>query len=131
MPEQESPEARQELIESSVRDLEQLARRLGFVSNPEMDAIMSEINQENFYELLHRWRSLAEVMGKETLPRDSWFRFQIGLLVSEAAIQLKAGQMDEFVISMDDVREYALSVGLPDSGKIESEAAQILSRFKQ
>jgi hypothetical protein len=105
-----NPEPR-ENYESSVRELVDLASKTGFEISPETQRCLDEVNAENIGEAISAWRPHAELFASQA-EGEYWHPRQMGLLILEAAIILKAGLAEDFFEAAESVEDYAFGARL-------------------
>lgn len=99
-------------MERLVSRLGELVRELGFTSTPEMEQLTSALNADNLIETVQAWRPLAEAHVGELAP-ELWHRAQVGILVEQARLALKAGDSVYGIINdLEDAMQYASQLGL-------------------
>jgi hypothetical protein len=101
-------------MEDILEKLGEFARELGFVSTPEMDALVEGINPQNEAEIIQQWRDIAEVQAR--LPeKEGHHRSQTGMLVDQIRVNLKAGNIRDVLNSLNDAMILLDELGLFDT----------------
>jgi hypothetical protein len=93
-------------LEQAIAKLGEFVRELGFVSTPEMDALVTGINSENESTVIPQWHALASEQVEKLTPGEDHRRGQAGLMVEEIRINLKAGSTVYARRSINDAMDY-------------------------
>lgn len=101
-PDHERSERTQRLLE--------LIGELRLPATPEMESLANSITSENAVEVIRQWRPLAEKVAEQSTGEE-WQKAQVGLLIEEAKLMLKAGMMEEFFEAAEDAALYASQMG--------------------
>lgn len=88
-----------------------LAERVGFQSTSELHAISADLTPDRILEQMPAWRDQAEKIVLGTTGPDQ-FKAELGMLVMQAGLQLRAGFTEDAFDGLHDAKRYAENLGL-------------------